>query len=651
MNLLLRLIILSLCLLIWGCSKPNVSPSPGIHNNFALAVYDSDNYLISDPIGDLKNHTQYHKLLSLCKESTNTSLQACNDEHNTSPITDIYVISHGWDYTLEESMNLYNNYIHKLGNESGDWHKNGNSNVNFHPYYIFVSWPSTVRPISQTLKAILPYSLADSKSVLGWTSDLLDSVIFHLPTVWKQSLNTYSISHTPTRALEKKIYDSLYDKNQQAVEKDIPFSIVLYELIKYRDGYDQNTKPKIHLVGHSFGTKLLTLSALDAIGLWSKKNKLWDKGDIFYKNENGITKKIEKPDSPIESLLLFNAAYEPWELLDIEFMSINDTSRNCYLDENNKPPLDHEEICFNNRLKFIPRKAFVYSNYDYPNGIVFDASQIIISNSITKHVSNIFERNKEIYTSINSTQNATLKNILVGYQKITEPVLSVYSLGLTLVYSPLTWVGRRGYNLPFDYWYHINNNDTIPEQKNTFGEIGRKSFNTIHYFLPLDKISPFQTDNMNRNADKMGLFRSSSEALGRTGLYRMGVGRNASANLGWLGDYVIDPTTELPLPESGIPADVMCKYGTQKLLDNQQPTIDTPLLKRNIFYSFNGSNVLSGSSFLSDFHIQFGSHSDINSDHLTNCYDNLESKRDNIFNFTYNFTKKFQTEEIDSRVK
>jgi hypothetical protein len=251
MNYILRFYVLLFSLLVFGCTPNTIireredNTHTNHHERFTLAIYDSNNFLISDPIGDLKNHTSYHNLYSLCSDDIKDLLKrhgkesvfktACKGaQAGEPPITDIYVISHGWNYTMEDSINLYNDYIKKLEDKFGC--KNGINNKNqtcesFHPYYVFVSWPSTIRPISQTLKAVLPFSIASSSSPLGVISEGIDKVVFHIPTVWQQSLNTYKISKIPERILKAGDYKTLYDDSQETGQIKIPLSIVLYELM------------------------------------------------------------------------------------------------------------------------------------------------------------------------------------------------------------------------------------------------------------------------------------------------------------------------------------------------------------------------------------------------------------------------------------
>lgn len=606
-------------LLLLGC---NINPKngariepPKLHDRFTIAIYNSNNTLISDPIGDLENHTTYHNLLSFCqlsndknfievlKKNGKSSLikKACIERESLQhQITDIYVISHGWNYTTEESIDLYNDYIDKLEIKKFNCHDNQIVRKDvicepFHPFYIFVSWPSTIRPISQTLNAILPYSLGNSSSPLGSFTKIIDSVVFHLPTVWQQSLNTYEISKVSKSLVTNDDYKDLYSNFQksnqivQSVDKvKIPFSIVLYELIKYKERQISGVKPKIHLIGHSFGAKLLTLSAFDAIFLWNKENNR----SI---NEN-----------PIESLLLFNATFEPWELLDITALKMYDQK-------------DHE---LEGRFESISKKAIVYSNTDFAAGIAFDASQVIMSNALTAVYSDMLNLLKDIIDEANMNK---------GYKKplyiASDSIYSFAYLGMTLALSPIEWVGRKVVNLPFDYIYHINNNNTFFDPSESFLH---KGFNAFHYFLPLDKLFSI-TD---RHADKMGLFRSSTEALGRTGLYRREVGMPKLSDSNWL--KILSDNNWLNKYNSNnseLSAEDFCKYS---LLSMEQ---SWPVLKKQIFYSYDGSKVLS--SIIPG----VGAHGDISVDNdQTKCDKNEFSKQESIFNFTYNFTKKFKTE-------
>jgi hypothetical protein len=358
--------------------------------------------------------------------------------------------------------------------------------------------------------------------------------------------------------------------------------------MKYKESQSAASKPKIHLIGHSYGTKLLTLSALNAIELWNKDNR-------------------NKTDpSPIESLLLFNAAFEPWELYNIADLIFDQKEG-----DNINSGKQHNQL--RDRFESIPRKAFVYSNTDFANGLVFDISQIMISNSLTKFYTDL---NDGMAYSRDKIQTDSI--ILESTNYVADSLTSFITLGSTLAYSPLEWIARKMANMPFDFYYHINNNDTFSDPDKS---LLIKGFNAIHYFFPLDKIFPFTTPIQ---ADKMGIFRSSKEALGRAGLYRMGVGRPKFSTFNWLNSYYSN--------DSEVSADIFCQYSKTQLIMNNL----FPVLKKEIFYSFDGSQVLSSKM------IGVGSHSDLRIDNeSTDCENgNNLSKQESIFNFTYNFTKK-----------
>jgi len=108
------------------------------------------------------------------------------------------------------------------------------------------------------------------------------------------------------------------------------------------------------------------------------------------------------------------------------------------------------------------------------------------------------------------------------------------------------------------------------------------------------------------------------------------------------------------LPNSEFNAEVLCRYGKEQLPDDTKietnPTKDPKdnsgkySLNGYNFYSFDGSKVLSSQV------PGVGSHSDLGvDDKATDCGEKNQnkelSKQGYIFNFTYNFTKKFKTQE------
>ena len=130
---------------ITGCSnqqvktfEPNNAKSYLIHgHNYTYAIYNGEHQLLTHPMEDLLTEMKWRK----------TS--------GSKPITDIYLVSHGWNFTLPVSIANYHNYIELI-----DTFMNTRSKEDrFQPYFIFVSWTSTTRPTTDLAKAVLPFGI------------------------------------------------------------------------------------------------------------------------------------------------------------------------------------------------------------------------------------------------------------------------------------------------------------------------------------------------------------------------------------------------------------------------------------------------------------------------------------------------------------
>jgi len=192
--------------------------------------------------------------------------------------------------------------------------------------------------------------------------------------------------------------------------EDLPVSALIYELISRKtqhvsenlsnstqssnsdisklDPYDPGTDKfinltdtKIHLVGHSYGAKLMALSGMEAIRRWmlngltmTDKEKLLtelsispETGHFAKPISHNKTEQIKlgswydnQEIFPIDSMILFNPAFTPGELsYPVDF-----------------PPI---VLAPTDTLRFIPRKAIVYSNTDYANGALFNLRDLALN--------------------------------------------------------------------------------------------------------------------------------------------------------------------------------------------------------------------------------------------------------------------------------
>ena len=312
--------------------------------NYEFAIYTGDGNLLTHP------------------------LERLSERRSHDPFSDVYVISHGWNYTIPEAIANSHSYI-EIINAKQEKELKGSP---FKPFFIFVVWNSVTRPFTDVTRAILPFDLDSS---LSEVTEVIDKAAFFLPSVWKQSLNAHTIAlgrdlperyrtqeasvTTAARGrpdCSKENKSSCYDVKDKAIGADFPLSAVVRKLfdMKHRDQLDNKESFKIHLVGHSYGAKVVSLAGIEALRRW----QLEQPSD-------------SKLDFPIESLLMMNPAMNVRELEYI--VDIPPRGPGKFL-------RSFEFADVDTLLRMIPRKGIVYSKYDYPNGVFFDFSQILLNN-------------------------------------------------------------------------------------------------------------------------------------------------------------------------------------------------------------------------------------------------------------------------------
>ena len=385
-------IILIICIVLSaGCFRSQTPLGPSQLNlrddrNYTFAIYNDQNKLMNHPLKDLNARMKALDQKNLLKDFCNAlsfpqdmdKVARCsrlNLSDDSNHITDIYVVSHGWNYTLDESITNYQHYIDLINSKISPSKK-------FHPYFIFISWPSAARPLTNLARSVVPFGV--DNDISKYTSPI-DHTLLFFPTVWKQSLNAYenavgnwsSKYHQGIDCREK-----WQNKEDSFAEdgRDVPVALILYELLKIKN----SRSVKLHLVGHSFGAKLVSHSALLALEWWIKdtyheqfseakgrvksgeecgddSNFHWD---AFFSWREKSWQDDPQRKFPIESLLLFNPAMNFRELSP--FLS--------FLEE-------MDPVLF---MQFIARKGIVYSNSDYPYGTFFDLAQIPFNTSFSQ---------------------------------------------------------------------------------------------------------------------------------------------------------------------------------------------------------------------------------------------------------------------------
>lgn len=566
--------------------------------HYSLAIYNQENRLISYPLEELREHVR---------------------SKNSQPdISDIYIVAHGWNYTIPEAIDNYNTYIEYIDEVMEEAKKTAKLSKEFHPYFIFVIWHSIVRPLSEIMSATLPFGLDRATSIV---TKPLDAGVFQMPTAWKQSVNAFRIGKG-SDLFGGGQPDNVYDISLQGIStldskiqgRPIPLSMVLYRLLTYNAKKELgNRQAKIHIIGHSYGGKLAiaaVMNALDRLALGSKNS-------LLILDKLGI--------QPIESLVLINPAISPQEIIF-----------------SGNPSL----------LRSIPRKGILYSNYDYPNGSFYSLSQFPINGAyanagdeaiigITKMMEKVGRMQYSQpdlggidYTPVDVGQDVSFKEVgdgklegktnLIYDNFLTQLYYGLYTLGLMPVYSVIDWTFSTLIDLPYDFIYHIKSNDTFNAMNNYVPGI-KYPLNALHFFLPVDHLFPWSG-----HSDKQGLFRPTKSALGRTGLNRWFNGRKFFGGGYHQLERFTDDTTD-------INGNRFCQLAKEISVSSGQFDISSDRI-----YSFDASDVYSswGNPIFGQNPL-VGAHGDLNSPEIVECANKQLSKREFTFNFLYNFTKKF----------
>ena len=617
-----KLALLSYLLVIFcaGCGTQNLLTIQDTYfrtdQDYTFAIYNSQNQLITYPILNFNSKLNLldttHKLseqigltTKLCEEidrrQQSDLLGDCKAVNRTkkqrNEITDVYVLSHGWNYTVKESLENYQRYMDLISSIK-------RPSKDFNPYFIFITWPSAVRPITDLIRAVLPLGL--EYPITPFTKTI-DNTVFFFPTLWKQSFNAYEngAGSSIERRFDISTKRELFKANRPfgTNGRDISVALILYELLSIRqeriDKFPKRPPYNIHLVGHSFGAKLLTHAASQALE-WRILHAIEEEkersavGSIRdtqkCKNENpeetcekdlekskeisderirGMATRELKLTSSIESLLLFNPAMD---ILEFDLTLPED------------------------KREFITRKGIVYSNSDYPNGLLYGLSQIPFNTAGTQAVNSLigglakrhyrlswFEKDEETGREYLNTKKFFITPFMWSAQ--------VLYAGLIPAISAIVWGGAKATNLVMNYGYHLEANDTFLPREPGSLEYLRRLFNGAHFFLPIDKFVQGAPES------QFGIFRSNFPALGRTGLNEDGLGGSLFGLL-WEQD-----------PSSRISADDFCTLSSKT---GKLPT-DFRQLNSKLTYSIDGSEILNSQL------PPVGSHGDIRESEIVGC--------------------------------
>lgn len=720
-------------------------------HNYSFAIYNGEHRLLTHPIEDLLAEMKWRKSL------------------DKPAISDIYVVSHGWNFTLATAMANYHNYMERV---DAFMEKQKDSLANqerckpsvvdgkdvssscFQPYFIFINWTSTTRPTTDLAKAVLPFGMDSAVEPL---TSVIDKVPLHMLTAWKQSLNAAHNAlgmHYPNSYIGKDwgmepygyLDSNLIEDADSTMGEDIPVSALIYKLIQQKkedkqalegrckdkkpDPFDPNddlcvplAQTKLHLVGHSYGAKLVTLAGMEALrrmmldeisppiteSLKSQrknhpttdreyvectdsnnsgeettwKDSAWYKlghrtvfieevmdfqeKDKYQPCLEGVYNKYGKLDKEffgIESLVLFNPAFSPGELsYPVEFAM--------------SAPID--------TLRFIPRKAIVYSNSDYANGALFSVRDLFLNTQISQYSQSTISE----FTNFDGDKLTPTQKIAhtPGIKHLFQAGVGAGSLGYGVVYSLIGYGMTSVINFPLDFLHHVQTGTLdgwfSPESDSelSFKSLGKNLVNSVDFFLPIKLTrlfgNPTQGLSLNsplvfqRDEAEQGLFRLSRSGLGKTGLNHLTEGRWTEVSLWGLADYYCDRSNKESCQKEGysveqlknidleartslaeftpfapnIDPETFCRFNAKLPLTEKGFKSDFEPKKlrwlREKFYSFDASKVYDSNTFL------IGAHSDLRKTGIPdadNCWNVSEEcqhleKRDYTFNFMLNFTK------------
>lgn len=607
-----------------GCQK-TIKPAQFTYQSSALrggqhtfAVYNDQHRLISDPLSELYEET------------------------GSKDISDVYVISHGWNFTLDEAYGNYHNYMELLDRHLPALQA---QDPTFKPYFIFVVWPSVVRPLGDIAHALLPFGL--DSAIAPFTSPV-DSAIFHIPSGWKESLNAFSIAlgtrypidyekglrdlgqksldikgvdedrdsderwlappycgpeerrNTMRRANENEPFRFIYDyyrvDSGGLMGRECPLSTLVYHVLRWRT--PERSRTKIHLVGHSYGAKVVTLAGMEAIRLQRTI------GQSKETEQRATAGDPLPPEQSIASLVLFNPAFHPRELhYSLRLPSL------ISLLQLDRGLSDEVEL-----LQAIPRKAILYSSRDYATGRLFDLSQLVFSNELAQW-----------YQVMTDTSYGFLGTSFIG---------RLYSGSVTFTGSVLagvySWSKTKLGNIPHDLILHSRQDDFygFDWSKGDSSTIPRTFLNAIDYWMPLGRVIT------NADADKMGILRTAIPALGSIGMNRLVAERWYTPNEVHINELIGKNTDRRPGDQIG---HNFCKVAGFLAPLNEE-------FDPHHFYSYDATSVMD------TWYPGAGSHGDVrNTDppkegHCANRDIStpnapLLEKRQYMFNFTYNFTR------------
>ncbi len=348
--------------------------------------------------------------------------------------------------------------------------------------------------------AVLPFGIDHAVTPL---TSLIDQGPMHIVTAWKESLNAAEIAigtSYPNNYLMTE-----WDNTDYLIERgrDLPLSALIYELIHNKTTYD---KPKIHLVGHSYGAKLVALAGEEALRRWVLEDNLNEVTHQINTNSiefsdcitNHSTHGLQTCDGNTECITRHNQHAKMLCAADYTALSgiflgsftkkISEDTKNqlnkldtIVLNISNQqsiesmvlfnPALHPGEFSYpifgsmfapSNQLKLIPRKAIVYSKTDYANGLLFNLKEMIMSSQ----VSQVFQGYQSYVSALFSTYRF--------FPLIKPPLLAVmggFSTAYSVIYGSGLYAFSATMNTPFDLYFHVTHHNSFgwnPTEEQSF---------------------------------------------------------------------------------------------------------------------------------------------------------------------------------------
>jgi len=333
--------------------------------NYSYAVYDARDSLLHTPIDHLR------------REMTERA------KGGVRAISDVFVLTHGWNFTVEESFELYEGYRHSLEPMLDQLRTH---DPGFEPYFIYVVWSSVSRPVTDAVRSVLPWT---PPAWIEGTTRAVDALAFHFPSNWGESQDASRIALGPPARWDDyrperdpaapTEYARAIDEGLARAAKrgfrgfDAPLSVLIGELIRIRRGEAPAgpAGPRLHVVGHSFGGKLASLATYDAV-------------------TRAAADELVRPATPgapaggaalVDSLIMILPAMQVSEMFWELDLDLPDAELATLRDQGllrKTGPVDSTSLRFDLLARRIGTKALVYSKHDSANGWLFAIGDFII---------------------------------------------------------------------------------------------------------------------------------------------------------------------------------------------------------------------------------------------------------------------------------